>query len=72
MTKIEKSLQRARNKDLGIDENEGKVHCSFTLLLSNFIYSRRLFCRNLQHSLSLTYPTTLSTKTISRRSDDND
>lgn len=29
LKKIEKSLQRARNKELGVDENEGKVRLRF-------------------------------------------
>lgn len=28
LKKLEKTLQRARNKELGIDENEGKVRFS--------------------------------------------
>lgn len=57
-TKIEKSLQRARNKDLGIEEEESKV-CTRLIPFVSFVGSSCLsLYRNRQHSPSSTSPIT--------------
>lgn len=35
LKKIERSLQKARNKELGVDENEGKVSLSLKFFSSH-------------------------------------
>jgi actin-related protein 5 len=56
LKKIEKSLQKARNKELGVDENEGKVRLPPPL--SRISADDESVRRKRRHSLSSISPTT--------------